>query len=275
MARAIGQFSPGGAGGPNASAGFGADSQVNPWDFVLMLEGALLFAGAATRRLESSDPAALSYPFTVRTTGSGSGSGSLSDEAKARAEIWVPLWERWSTLDEIRALLAEGRVTFGRRPARDGLDFGRAVAGLGVDRGIGAFQRYGFLMRSGKAYLATPLNRIPVQGRANPHADLITDLDRHGWLDRLRRFGRSDHAPQRIAQLVRRLEDGLFELTQRGDRATIQTLLGLLGDLDRSLGASAKAREAVFPYPGCAIPIGFGTPTMPAANSASPWPWPA
>ena len=47
---AIGQFAPGAAGGPNATNGYSADSEVNPWDFVLMLEGAAAFAGAATRR---------------------------------------------------------------------------------------------------------------------------------------------------------------------------------------------------------------------------------
>ena len=40
---AIGQFMPGGAGGANQTSGFGADSLINPWDFVLMLEGALVF----------------------------------------------------------------------------------------------------------------------------------------------------------------------------------------------------------------------------------------
>jgi CRISPR-associated protein Csx17 len=239
----VGQFSPGGAGGPNASTGFESGSLVNPWDFMLMLEGALLFAGAATRRLESNESAALSYPFTVRTTGSGSGSGNVSDEEKARAEIWMPLWEKWLGLDELRALLSEGRVTLGRRAARDGLDFGRAVAGLGVDRGINAFQRYGFLMRSGKAYLATPLNRIPVQRRRNPHADLINDLDRNNWLYRLRRFTRSDQAPNRLQQLVRRLEDALFALTQHSRRETLQDILGLLGQIEQTLATSTKAQD--------------------------------
>jgi CRISPR-associated protein Csx17 len=249
VSRAIGQFSPGRAGGPNAGTGFDAGSLVNPWDFVLMLEGALLFAGAATRRMESNDPVALSYPFTVRTTGSGSGSGNLSDESKSRAEIWMPLWDRWSSLGEIRQLLTEGRVTLGRRPARDGLDFGRAVASLGIDRGINAFQRYGFLMRSGKAYLATPLNRIAVRQRANPQAELTGDLDQYGWLERLRRFGRSEHAPNRIRRLVRQLEDALFNLAQRGERETIQNILCLLGEIDQSIGVSAKGREAVLPMP--------------------------
>lgn len=244
---AIGQFHPGGAGGPNASTGFVADSLVNPWDFVLMLEGALLFAATVTRRLEISAPGTLAYPFTVRTSGSGGGNASLGDEAQARAEIWLPLWEKPAGQGEIQALLSEGRATLGRRPAKDGLDFVRAVAGLGVDRGIGAFQRYGFLMRSGKAYLATPLGRIPV--KRNPDADLISELEQNGFLDRLRRFARGDQAPGRIQSLVRQLEDRLFDLARQADRHTLQAVLMLLGRLSQALAASGKARDAVPPVP--------------------------
>jgi CRISPR-associated protein Csx17 len=169
---AIGQFAPGLAGGPNATTGFEAEKPpVNPWDLVLMLEGALLFAAAATRRLSTSGEAALSYPFTVQPTGGGSSVAALSDEKPTRAEIWLPLWERPSSCPEIRALFAEGRATLGRRPVRDGLDFARSIGHLGVDRGICAFQRYAFQRRAGKNHIATPLSRIAV--RRNPMADLI------------------------------------------------------------------------------------------------------
>lgn len=47
---AVGQFAPGSAGGVNAGIGFESDSWVNAWDFVLNLEGALVFGSAAARR---------------------------------------------------------------------------------------------------------------------------------------------------------------------------------------------------------------------------------
>jgi CRISPR-associated protein Csx17 len=241
VSKAIGQFSPGNAGGPNATAGFDTDSLMNPWDFVLMLEGALLFAGTATRRLESSDASILSYPFTVRTTGTGAGCGDVADEAPSRAEIWMPLWNKAISAQELRVLLSEGRVTVGRRAARDGLDFARAVGGYGVDRGISSFQRYAFLMRSGKAYLATPLARIKVF--RNPRVDLVTHLDRGQWLERLRRFARDKNAPSSIQQLVRRLEDEIFSLTRGGDRAALQTILMLLGQIQQTCAYSKKALD--------------------------------
>jgi len=249
LSTAIGQFSPGNAGGANQSSGFSSNSLINPWDFVLMLEGALLFAAAATRRLESKTSGALSYPFTVRATGAGSGSSALGDEANARAEMWLPLWSARTTLPELKSLLAEGRVTIGRQPAQDGLGFARAVSKLGVDRGIGAFQRYAFMMRAGKAYFATPLNRVEVQ--RNPASDLIDELDQHYWLSRFRALGRGKNATSRIQSLVRRLEDNLFKLSLERDDAAprVQNMLKLLGEAQLYLARSPAARESCPPLP--------------------------
>lgn len=244
---AIGQFAPGSAGGPNAGNGFEGASLVNTWDFVLMLEGALLFAATATRRMESHSGGYLSYPFTVRATGAGSGSTDLADEGSARGEMWMPLWGRPATLVEIRALLGEGRATVGRRNARDGLDFARSVAQLGVARGIEAFERYSFLMRFGRTYLATPLGRIRV--RANPTARLIDQLERGDWLARFRAL-RTD-APARLASLVRRLDDALFALALHGRRSPrhVQDVLTVLGTVQRYLSVAPKHWERVRPVP--------------------------
>lgn len=240
---AIGQFFPGNAGGPNATAGFEAKSLINPWDFVLMLEGALLFAANTTRRLQQDKNGSLSYPFTVRMTGGGSGAGNQSDESDSHDEIWLPVWYQATGLDELNGLFQEGRATVGRRPAKDGLDFARAVASLGVDRGITEFQRYGFMMRSGKSYLATPISRIAT--RANPAAELINDLERNRFLDSLRRFSRGDKASARLAALAHQLENRLFDLTRGGDRRVCQDILILLGKIQRAVSISPKAKEEV------------------------------
>lgn len=246
---AIGQFSPGAAGGPNASTGFEGGAIVNPWDFVLMLEGALLFAASASRRLESAGSGALSYPFTVHPTGSGTGSSALADEKPARAEMWLPIWTTAVGLMELRGFLSEGRASLGRRPVRDGLDFMRAVAQLGLERGVDSFQRYSFMMRSGKAYLATPLNRVGVQ--RNLSANLIDQLDTAGWLERFRRLGRSEHASNQLASLVRRLEDALFDLAGNRDDASmpVQRILMCLGEIQCYLARSRSARENCGPVP--------------------------
>lgn len=246
--KAIGQFSPGQAGGPNATTGFDADAAINPWDFVLMIEGALPFAAAAVRRNADDANGILSYPFTVRAVGAGSGSLGEGDAAAARGELWMPLWRRPATYAEIRALLAEGRVALGKKPARDALDFVRAVHRLGGYRGIDSFQRYGLLMRSGKAYLATPLERVDVID--NPQTQWLDDLDHHEWLTRFRRFAQGETVARRFLTLRRRLEDLLFELSGHAPSpGEAQSLLVLLGEIQSALAISKKAMESLPPVP--------------------------
>lgn len=241
--RAIGQFAPGNAGGPNASSGFEGEARINPWDFILMLEGALLFAAAAVRRLESSSDAVVSAPFTVRSRLSTEGAAAGSDDNDARGEMWMPLWSDFWTIEEVAALFGEGRAAVGARPARDGLDFARAVARLGVDRGISSFQRFGFLMRSGKAFLATPLARVAV--RRNPHADLIDDLEQHDWLAQVQPYARDDKAPGALRAAAIRLDAALFAMTQRADRVALQQVLRHVGRIEALCATSAKTREKI------------------------------
>ena len=244
----IGQFFPGRAGGPNATTGFEADAAINPWDFVLMIEGVLSFAAAAVRR-NADDPAGvLSYPFTVRAVGAGSGSLGEGDTANARGELWMPLWSNPATYAEIRALMAEGRVALGSKPARDALDFVRAVQHFGGYRGIKSFQRFGLLQRSGKAYLATPLSRVKVGNRLQP--SWLDDLDRNHWLERFRQFARGDNTANRLLILRKRLEDQLFAVSGREpSKADAQSLLVLIGEIQFALSNSRKARETVRPVP--------------------------
>ena len=234
----IGQFDPNGAGGANASTGFDSPSLVNPWDYVLMIEGTLLFAVASAKRLESSAQGQLAYPFCVRQAGVGYASESLVDEKSARAEMWMPLWERPVSLPELRAVLNEGRAQVSGRSARNGVDFARAVASLGVDRGLSQFQRFGFLVRNGKAYFATPLDRLPVQ--RNRSVRLLEEVD--PWLDGFRSKATSDNLapPAGVARALRRLENSIFRFCQLEDPARVQDVLCALGNCQRVLSRSLR-----------------------------------
>lgn len=246
---AIGQFAPGAAGGPNATAGFEGGPVLNPWDFVLMIEGALLFAGALTRRNEGTRDAGASFPFTVAAVGAGWGGVGVEDEADARAEFWAPLWSNPATAAETGRFLSEGRAVLNGRTAGDGLELARAAAALGVARGVSAFQRFGFVMRAGKAYLATPLGRRAVLEQPSGTASLIADLERGRWLDRARRL-RGTKESARARNLARRLDDALFALTEpQAGPLAVQAALMAVGALARHLATAPKARETVPPPP--------------------------
>ena len=197
----VGQFFPGAAGGANVTSGFDAPAAVNPWDFLLMIEGALLFAAASVKRLEGADDGSLVYPFCVRQTAVGYASAAGADETEARCEMWVPLWSEPTALGELRAIFSEGRAQVRGHAAHTGIDFAQAAVTFGVDRGITAFQRYGFQVRNGLAYFATPLERVIV--RRNARADLLADIEQ--WHDRLRQKAGPRANPEPPASVARAL----------------------------------------------------------------------
>jgi len=265
----VGQFDPCGAGGANATSGYEAASSINAWDYVLMLEGALAFASAAVKRFEHAEPGALAYPFCVHSAGVGYGSADEADEAASRSEMWFPLWDVPTRFGEVTMLLAEGRVEIRGRRARNGIDFARAIASLGVDRGIRSFERYGFQQRNGLAYFAVPLGRFHVRG--NPQIEeLLASID--AWLDRLRKAATktSKHgkpAFPRAARALRRLETAILELCQRGKPRHVQNILIALGQAEAAVAISPKLRD---PKSGVA-PVPLLSPEwLTHANDRSP-----
>jgi CRISPR-associated protein Csx17 len=215
------------------------DSTDNPWDFVLMMEGTLVLAGAAVRRFDNVGNSRSSFPFTVRSVASGFDSAATKDEASSRGEVWLPLWARPTSIGELRQLFGEGRAEVSGRPAQNGTDFARAVAGLGVDRGIAGFSRFGFLKRSGKAFLAAPIGRFAVTERRK--VDLLREAD--GWLSRFRRAVGDQNAPPHLGSALRRIDAAVFDFCKYGAPTFFQAILIALGRAERLLSMAERFRE--------------------------------
>ena len=235
---AIGQFQPGAAGGANSTTGADGDSLVNPWDFLLMMEGAVLFSAQATRRLDPNAITRASAPFAVRPLAAGH--ASPGNEKAQRGEQWMPLWSQPALLREVTALLGEARVQLDRQTANRPVDVVRAISRLGVSRGIEAFTRYGYLERNGQSTLAVPLGRIHV--RQNPRSHLIDDLA--PWMDRLQRLARDKNASSRLIHAERRLSNAVLAALQH-DPTSDRWQAILLAAVDvESLQATGSAIEA-------------------------------
>lgn len=238
---AIGQFNPGGIGGANAVQGkFEADSRVNPWDYVLMLEGAVFFAGSVSRRWNTGGSAKAAFPFTVDSIAVGYGSATAGEETTdgSRAELWMPLWDNPIAFAAVKHLFAEGRAQFGRRQARNSVEFALAVNVLGIDRGLSSFSRYGFLKRNGLAFLAAPLGRLTVTPR--PAANLLADPELIVWLDRLRRAcSDKDKTPARYQSVLRGIDRAIYTFANRseqgGDEKALNAILRAFGAAERTL----------------------------------------
>jgi CRISPR-associated protein Csx17 len=246
-AAGISQLAPDRIASANSSTGFKGAERGDPWSLILMFEGAMAFAGAATTRGAASR-ARGSFPFTVSQLASGSGAvGGEDDESKRPYELWLPLWNRPAAFGELRALLGEGRARIGRMEAKDGLAFARAVAALGVSRGVAEFERIAFEARYGNMFITVPLGRFRVPDR--PKSDPIADLDRGGWLSGLR-GALGKNAPARARMAVRRLDDSLFGIAREGARPeTLQEALMALGGVVSWLARRREGREKMKPPP--------------------------
>ena len=247
--RSSGFYNPGSVGGANASVGFNDDALTNPWDYVLMFEGVLLFAGATARRLSSQTSSKAVFPFTADSSAAGYGTSADSEYGdSSRAEFWAPLWDQPTKIQELDHLVSEGRAQVGRRQGANGTDFARAVVGLGTERGVRQFQRYAFMVRNGLAYLAAPLGRFYTPDReASERANLANVLfDLDGWLNSLRRNASGNRAPSGLGTILRDIEDANVEFCQRGGPHELQDVLIAVGHAERWV-ASSGLRENVGP----------------------------
>lgn len=251
IASSVGQFQPGAAGGVNASTMDGGDAFVNPWEFVLTLEGALLFAAAPARRLGTTGDNVAAMPFTVRPARAGG--GKLSTGETVKGELWLPLWDQPVTMVELSRLIGEGRLRWGGRHASSAIDAARAITTLGTERGIGAFTRFAIAERHGQSPLAVPAGRVATGLR--PSVALTVDLD--PWLARVRRLS----LPGEPAEVLRRVDAALLAVAMDAGASPaaprLQRLLLAVADLDQRIGRS-DALQVVRPFPWLAPALWLG-----------------
>ena len=229
---AIGMFDPASAGLPNSSSSGTEDSLVNPWDFVLMLEGALLFSGGVARTLTSDR---VSFPFTMRTASLVGPSLESGSDAETRGETWLPVWQRPASLAVLRRLFAEGRVQDGRQSAWSGRSAIRAVATFGVDRGLTSFERVVYSQRFGRTFVAVPVGRLQV--RQVRELDLTRAADR--WLARVRRL-----ESNAVSSGVAAVERAELQLATGADAsAALERWLLALADLELLIARIPSARD--------------------------------
>ena len=228
----IGMFAPGSNGLPNSSSSSGTSSISSPWDYVLMLEGALLFGASVARQLSSTSA---TFPFTSQRpalVGVGMGSG---DANKTRAaEMWLPLWDGPASVASIRRTLSEGRAQDGNRQSASGQDMARSVADLGTERGIGAFERIVFAERNGRSYAAVPVDHIAVQ--SVPSIELLRSADR--WLSRARRVD-----ADAVRTAVNAVDRVAYALSMGTAGASLSEWLRALARAEIALGGRSGIRD--------------------------------
>jgi CRISPR-associated protein Csx17 len=231
----VGQLFPGRAGGTNMGAGFAGGATVNPWEFVLMLEGAVALVAGMTRR-GSVGRARVSSPFWVEAVSAGYGSASDADNSLS-GEQWFPLWSRPLEYGELVELIREGRAQVGRRKTKNAGDLARATARLGLARGIDSLQRFAYLKRNGKSNFAVSAGRFQVTERS--HQMLLEDVA--PWIDSLTRYANENNVPVSLGAIARRTQEALFAVCRHDATPTEwRELLITLGSAEFALLRSGK-----------------------------------
>ena len=235
-------FDSGRVGGPNSTSGFIGQSASNPWDFVLMLEGACLFSGSLGKKMGSQTESFARFPFLLDSTPVGGGSPAFGERGR---ELWLPLWPKSTSLSELAVLFAEARLEKHGQIATNGLDAAIALAQYGCDRGIAQFQRIGMLRgRVGGDNYFTTVNQGRFDVHDDPKASLLRPLN--DWLHRFRRAARADGAPSSVQRAARNLESAIMAFCKASDPERVQELLISLGECESALAGSWKWTQENF-----------------------------
>lgn len=241
-----GQHFPFAADSSNYGQKFSGSSSTNPWDVILMMEGAVLFAGATTKRLSQYGKGKAAFPFMIDYLATDEPSASIKDEARqdgqvvrCRAEFWMPLWHSPASLPDIKALLSEGRLQ--RRSGEQTehtLHAMEAIKTLGVSRGIDTFHRVGLFERRGKGYyLASSLGFYATSRSSESVTAQLAEIE--GFRQQVYwKLREGPGIPDRIVRARQRFHMALATLLQRDEHTVISD-----GLLDVLVGAAAIERE--------------------------------
>ncbi|MEM4058641.1 MAG: type I-U CRISPR-associated protein Csx17 [Thermoplasmata archaeon] len=223
----IGKFDPGHSGGYNQGYGIEQkDFPSNPWDFIFLLEGTLIWSSSIAKRNGISKNS-LRSPFTVNPSYIEPGNSNSKNES----EIWVPIWNKPISIREIKAFFREGRSDIGRKNANNGLEFAEAITSLGVDRGITKFIRYNLQIRRGQSFISIPAGQFSV--RMLSITELLRELNPILYkIDSfLRKF--KPAPPAEFINARRMLDEAIFSAVKYNTRKDLKSLIVSIGKFEK------------------------------------------
>lgn len=240
-----GQFDPGLAGTPGSSPFGAASSLVNPWAFILMIEGSMVFASMPARRFgtEAAQSSRAAMPFMTFAGPDGAITGSSED--KSRGEVWCPLWSRRLSYDDVQQVFAEGRTLWRGRTATRSLEMYESAASLGIAGGVSALHRFGLQQRNGLAFAAVPLDVVDVHASSA----LALVAEHEDGADGIRRGASRSEGVQAALREFDSARVALARSSADVPLDDVQRLLISLTRLDLASGRSASLRADRDPRP--------------------------
>lgn len=235
---------------PNIGQEFIANpkKRAQPWEFILAMEGLPIWSSAATRRGELLPQDRVSFPFFCDSSLGGLLTPAFTEmpgsESITNGEIWCPLWQMPASLAEVGRLFTEGRLVAFDKTAFRASQFASAVASMGVERGIVAFQRVGLLERSGSGDNTTSLaiHLGTWATRRLEHLELLAELSTFEE-SVVSNLHWNANQPRRLLLARQRFEDALFDVARQSlsedvcsRRERFLTLLAHTTNLECELG---------------------------------------
>ncbi|PKZ41570.1 type I-U CRISPR-associated protein Csx17 [Kytococcus schroeteri] len=235
--KSLGQFDAAAAGGVGGSPLDDTPSVGNPWAYVLLVEGAMMFAGSAAKRLGHGGVGRASLPFTVASSPDGPGAGASGEEV--RGEVWAPVVDASPQLLDYSSwshLFVQAKGQWGGRTPTTASQMYGAVHAHGVDRRIDRFMRFAISQRNGLAFMAEL--REVVQNQPAPGMDVALQLER-----RLGMFRRLPGLASKRA--LRRAESAQLAFAREPSARNLLGALAALTHVEAVGMRTPRGREAV------------------------------
>ena len=190
----------------------------------------MLFCGTTVRRGAGRYAA---FPFTFKTSWVGNDTIVDGEQNDDRGEIWIPMWDRPATYEEIHHVFRDGMIYGDEKHPKNGLDAAIAISNMGAMLGIDRFQRFGIFKRKGKEHHMISIGvKRTEPGIEQRGFRLIKEAD--SWVEDIRRLRDQDpdKFPKTINVLVRNADDLILRYCMTPSPQLLVEILLVLGKLE-------------------------------------------
>lgn len=202
----------------------------NPWDYILNMEGGLVYEGTSTRKLSFGAIKKASFPYVTSNDPSGTHDAVMSDRDNQNwsGEIWSPIWNNHILYSELRGLFATARIQVSGRKDDTAVSFAIGAMSASNMLDVSSFKRYVITKRNGKNHLIVPSGTIK-SNNSESIVKLLTEI--HEWRYRIYKLINKlgNRAPMTMKKKLKLLDDAIFACCDKPGKHNMCKLLRVAG----------------------------------------------
>ncbi len=194
--------------------------KANPWDYILAINGFVAICAPCTLDTEGR------VPFCLSATSYGWENIAANPLRKlAMREMWLPLWNRPLTNNELVKLLSKLFETMVQSKVSSALDLVAEATIWGINPVLAHFLRLGLLFDINTAPLPEVINLKQVALTKMPEAELLSSTK--AWLAKWDFLLSSGPKSQKQKEMIKAAEEALFSYLTNQDSSLTKTLINL------------------------------------------------